>query len=348
MGSDGLWNGTTGLHSTTAAAANQIPDGPEMGILAADAADLGLAAGDMYCGITIPAQGAILARYTYTADTDLNGQLDHGEEGDTSLPALPVPVIACPVLVSASTIEIEHGTVTLEADGSFVYLPSDNYTGPETFSYTVTNQGTGATATATVTVTVENVAPAVGITGLPGGKAPKDAPITLGSSVIDPGQNETFTYAWDVTKVAGGTTTEHFATGTAADFTFTPNEEGAYTVQLVVTDAAGDTGTTQAVIYDDAPRLYWLGNDKTLGGDGTWDFDQNHLYWRNESGKRTYWTDGSIAVFEGTGNSTVTVVPNPIRAAGIEFNTFDSHYTIASRRNWHPCAFRDDQHHRSR
>ena len=249
-------------------------------------------------------------------------------------------MIACPVLISASTIETEHGTVQLEADGSFTYFPEDNYTGPETFTYTATNAATGETATATVTVTVENVAPAVAITGLPGAEVPKNVPVTLGSSVIDPGVGETFTYSWDVTKVAGGTTTEHFATGTAADFTFTPNEEGDYTVQLVVTDAAGDTGAVQAVIYDPDPvTLYWdpdgVSDDNNvdgthLGGSGSW-LDPNDPnkknWWCAATGTRySQPAAADTVVFignsYGSGTPTVTISgSNTVAPAIIQIST---------------------------
>ena len=206
-------------------------------------------------------------------DSDLDGQIDHGEQGDASLPALPAPSAVSPLTVPATTVETAHATVILEEDGGFRYLPNDdNFTGADSFSYTVTNQATGATSTADVTVQVQDVPPVVAITGLPGSEAPAGVPITLGSAVTGPGSGGTFTYSWDVTKVAAGTTTEHFATGTSADFTFTPNAEGNYTVQLVVTDAAGGTGQAQAVIEDSTPEtLYWYGDGANQGGDGTWD-----------------------------------------------------------------------------
>jgi len=178
-GADGLWDGTTGLYSTTAAEANQVPAGPLMGIRYADAADLGLAPGDTYCGVKIPEHGAIIARYTYMADADLDGQVDHGEEGDTSLPALPTPSLARVLTASAATIALPHGTVSLEQDGGFLFLPNDDYTGPESFPYTATNQATGSSSTATVTLTIENVAPTVAITGLPGSEVPPGTPVNL-------------------------------------------------------------------------------------------------------------------------------------------------------------------------
>ena len=55
-----------------------------------------------------------------------------------------------------------HGTVTLDADGSFEYTPNANFYGTDTFTYTV-NDGFGpsAEATATITVTPVNDTPEV-------------------------------------------------------------------------------------------------------------------------------------------------------------------------------------------
>jgi VCBS repeat-containing protein len=51
-----------------------------------------------------------------------------------------------------------HGTVTLNADGSFTYQPTQQFTGTDSFNYTVSD-GFGGTATATVQLTVTNGAP---------------------------------------------------------------------------------------------------------------------------------------------------------------------------------------------
>jgi VCBS repeat-containing protein len=49
-----------------------------------------------------------------------------------------------------------HGTLSMNADGSFTYTPVANYNGPDSFNYTIAD-GKGGTASATVTITVTAV-----------------------------------------------------------------------------------------------------------------------------------------------------------------------------------------------
>src|SRR6185295_3695322 len=79
--------------------------------------------------LTIPVAGVI------TNDTDV--------DGDT-LTAL---------LASTTT----HGTLALNANGSFTYTPNANYNGPDSFTYRATDgQATSAVATVTLTITPVN------------------------------------------------------------------------------------------------------------------------------------------------------------------------------------------------
>lgn len=63
------------------------------------------------------------------------------------------------LIVSAVTQGSAGGSITItEGGGSVKYTPANNFTGTETFTYTVRDAG-GLTATATVTMTVQNFAP---------------------------------------------------------------------------------------------------------------------------------------------------------------------------------------------
>src|SRR5207244_3387306 len=57
----------------------------------------------------------------------------------------------------AKTTDPGHGTVTVNADGSFTYTPAANYHGADSFTYTVTDPAAGESATQTVSITVSAV-----------------------------------------------------------------------------------------------------------------------------------------------------------------------------------------------
>src|SRR6185503_16092600 len=70
-----------------------------------------------------------------------------------------------------------HGTATAEPDGTVTYTPAANYTGPDTFTYTI-GDGHGGTASTTVTVmvTAVNDPPVAGGDGY---STNEDTPLTV-------------------------------------------------------------------------------------------------------------------------------------------------------------------------
>jgi len=59
-------------------------------------------------------------------------------------------------LTAALNANVAHGTLALNADGGFVYMPNTGYTGPDTFTYHASD-GTASSNVATVTITVDAV-----------------------------------------------------------------------------------------------------------------------------------------------------------------------------------------------
>jgi hypothetical protein len=188
---DGTWNGTAGVFSTVAASNWETFAGA---IGFADASDLGLDPGDTYQGATIPTYGAVIVRYCYAGDADLNGLVDDGLDlqsyaygylfypdagkwamGDFNYDGvvddaddlqwysygylfqgdpLTSPAPQYP-LASYLLADAEHGTVELAADGSFTYTPDADYTGLDVFTYVVVDKFSGLPRLGTVTITVE-------------------------------------------------------------------------------------------------------------------------------------------------------------------------------------------------
>jgi Ca2+-binding RTX toxin-like protein len=151
------------------------------------------------------------------------------------------------------TLTVSLGTVTKDAAAgtwSWSYTPPDGPSGPTTVTITATG-ASGLEATTTFTLTVNNVAPTASITGAPAsGHRPEGTAIALGSSVTDPSSVDTaagFTYAWSVTKNGAA-----YASGSAASFTFTPDDNGTYVVTLTVTDKDGGVSppATATILVD--------------------------------------------------------------------------------------------------
>ena len=68
----------------------------------------------------------------------------NGDSGDASCGTLTVTGNTAPA----------HGTVTVNPDGTFTYLPAVGFTGTDTFQYTITCGSSGQTASADATITV--------------------------------------------------------------------------------------------------------------------------------------------------------------------------------------------------
>src|SRR5262249_38218716 len=116
---------------------------------------------------------------------------------------------------------------------SFTFTPVDNGTYTATFTATDKDGGVG---TDTAVITVTNAVP----TRRPGGNqaANEGSVVTLAGTVTDPGPLDTFTYNWHVVSSNG----QAVADGTAQNFTFTPADNGIYTVTFTATDKDGGVG----------------------------------------------------------------------------------------------------------
>jgi len=152
--------------------------------------------------------------------------------------------------------EPNNGTLHLQADGSYTYTPNTDYTGTDSFSYTVSD-GQGGTAVGTVNITVSPL---------------NDAPVAVDDSVTtdedtpvrgnvltndtDPDGKETIQSASVVTGPANGTLEFDGATG---EFTYTPNPDynGTDSFTYTVTDGTltSDVATVTITItaVNDAP-----------------------------------------------------------------------------------------------
>lgn len=134
-----------------------------------------------------------------------------------------------------------HGTVTVNADGTFTYTPTTNYFGPDRFAYTVSDGTATLTRTAVIYVDPVNDAPT----------APSPVAVTtdedtavsalIGASDIE---GDTLTYAVGSTVPTLGTVSFTDLAGAASDgFTYTPNANanGSDTFTILISDGNGGT-----------------------------------------------------------------------------------------------------------
>jgi PKD repeat protein len=138
---------------------------------------------------------------------------------------------------------LENGRVFLTAASpNLTFTPA--YNGTYLAILTATDKDHGS-RTASKTINVVDVIPRPTIAGIPNLNY-EAAQISLTALVTDSNPADTaagFTYAWNVTKNGSA-----YAQGTAAAFTFTPDDNGGYIVTLGVTDKDGATGSTFQII----------------------------------------------------------------------------------------------------
>jgi hypothetical protein len=147
-------------------------------------------------------------------------------------------------------------TVSMDANGNFNYSPAPNFTGIDTFNYTITDAD-GDTSTATVSVIVNDV-PVVTVDLLPNAVDDTYAiseNTTLTENVLgndNLGDPATTVAPFSITTANGGSV----SMGTTGEFSYTPVTDftGTDTFNYTITDADGDTSTaTVTVNVNDLP-----------------------------------------------------------------------------------------------
>ena len=200
---------------------------------------------------------AVNDSFTGDEDTDITGDVTPGTVGqDSDIDGDPLTV----ALVTGPT----HGTLTLNANGSFTYTPDADYNGPDSFTYRV-NDGTANSniATVSLTVTPVNDAPvAADVTTTTAEDTPLNG--TLVATDVD-GDTLTFTKASDP---AHGTV----VVNTDGTYTYTPaaNYFGPDSFTYTVSDGKGGTVTKTVSIdvtsVNDVPVAV---NDSFTGDEDT-------------------------------------------------------------------------------
>ena len=134
-----------------------------------------------------------------------------------------------PIIVTANTAPL-HGSVTVNADGTFTYIPLPEYNGSDFFTYTITDF-VGSTSTATVSITIDPV---------------NDPPVTL---------NDSISVFYNLSTSGNVLLNGHF------------DPEGTL-LTATVTPVLGPTNGTFVIAADGtftySPNLNYIGNDKVI------------------------------------------------------------------------------------
>ncbi len=149
-----------------------------------------------------------------------------------------------------------HGTVTISANGDFVYTPNADYNGPDSFTYTVSDGDQTATYTITVSVTAVNDAPRGSDLSL---SIEEDETASGTLPVATDPDNANLTYGLGVAPLHGTATV-----GPNGAYTYVPNPDynGPDSFTYTVTD--GTAISTYTVTINVTAQ-----NDPPIGFDGT-------------------------------------------------------------------------------
>ena len=230
-----------------------------------------------------------------------------GNDSDPDGDALTAALVAGP----------SHGTLTLNADGSFSYTPAPDYSGPDSFTYKA-NDGSLDSATATVSLTVSAVNDAPTVTVAAGGACgSNDRSGTLNLAVADvdnaaagltlSGVSSNPALVPNANLSFGGAGANRTLTATAlsgrtgsATLTITVSD-GTATGTVTVTVRVGGNGTDTLAGSGGADMLFGQNGNDTLDG-----LAGNDLLCGGSGDDSLGGGDGDDTMAGGMGNDTLT------------------------------------------
>ncbi len=157
--------------------------------------------------------------------------------------------------VAGTFATAQGGSVTIAADGSYVYTPAANFSGTDSFTYTVTDGALTDTGTVTLTVNAVNDAP---VAGADTSSTAEDTPVVIDVLANDSdAEGDPLTVT--VATAANGVVTIDPVTGA---LTYTPNANfnGSDTISYTVSDGNGGTSVGSVAVtvtaVNDAPIVF--------------------------------------------------------------------------------------------
>lgn len=145
----------------------------------------------------------------------------------------------------------QHGALSLDADGSFIYTPEGHWNGVDEFTYQVSDGfAQSAPVKASISVAAVNDPPAILSFGSVSAPVPIGQEVSAQISIDDPDAGDTCT--WTV-EWSDGTRSTGVANGAAITATHTYSMPGVYKLIARVTDCTGATASSSweyVVVYD--------------------------------------------------------------------------------------------------
>ncbi|MGB5276099.1 MAG: retention module-containing protein, partial [Gammaproteobacteria bacterium] len=167
------------------------------------------------------------------------------------------------VLTYAIDTGVSNGSLVFNGDGSYDYTPNANFSGTDSFIYTVTDAASGENSTQTVTLTVNQVTDLSAADDVAGGSEG-----TIISSTVATNDNTTsggvLTYAVDT-----GVTNGSLVFNSDGSYDYTPNANfvGTDSFTYTVTDADSGESSTQTVSLTVNPVTDLSAADDVASGD---------------------------------------------------------------------------------
>ncbi|WP_158248980.1 Calx-beta domain-containing protein [Mycobacterium sp. ENV421] len=214
-----------------------------------------------------------------------------------------------------------HGSVSVNPNGSFVYAPTTNYVGPDSFTYTATDGVASTPATVNITVKENNTG---GVTANLVGYVP---PVDEGNSgtttvpltvQLSGASTQTITVNYTVGSVLDSATAGEDFQSTTGTLTFTPGQTQA-TIPVTI---YGDT------TYENDETLYVFLNTATNAIIGTTNFTSVTIK-NDDTGGVTANLVGYVPPVD-EGNSGTTTVPLTVQLSGASTQTITVNYTVGS------------------
>ncbi|WP_211251218.1 VCBS domain-containing protein [Deefgea rivuli] len=246
----------------------------------------------------------------------LSSQVPYSTSEDTALTLSPAALLANDkdpdgdVLTITSVQGATHGSVAL-VNGNVVFTPAANYTGPASFTYTISDgKGGSDTATVSLQVTAVNDAP---VSSNQSVNTPEDT--TFNGQVIatDVDTGDKLSYVLKAgTAPTNGTVTIDAATGA---YVYKPNANynGGDTFTVTISDGHGGTVNSVVTInvtpVNDVPVL-----DLDASGAGT---GYTNTYVENATGIRIVDTDSSVIDVDNANLQKATITLSNTQAGDV-------------------------------